>query len=161
MINVTNNLRNRRILQKISNTSSVGPSAQPNGFNLIDRRSPKRKRSETSKKSKHNTPISTGTGERMSKFTTEEIENSKRIFKSATPKYTADWYIKWVSSIIVLIAMSIRGVEGFQFYDLTLSIVGIFGWLIVSLIWKDRALILLNSIGLLLLMRNLIEYLYM
>ncbi len=97
----------------------------------------------------------------MSKFTTEEIENSKRIFKSATPKYTADWYIKWVSSIIVLIAMSIRGVEGFQFYDLTLSIVGIFGWLIVSLIWKDRALILLNSIGLLLLMRNLIEYLYM
>lgn len=97
----------------------------------------------------------------MSKFTTEEIENSKRIFKSATPKYTADWYIKWVSSVIVLIAMSIRGVEGFQFYDLTLSIVGIFGWLIVSLIWKDRALILLNSIGLLLLMRNLIEYLYM
>jgi hypothetical protein len=94
------------------------------------------------------------------KFTTEEIENSKRIFKSATPKYTADWYIKWVSSVIVLVAMSIRGVEGLQFYDLSLSIVGIFGWLIVSLIWKDRALILLNSIGLLLLMRNLIEYIY-
>jgi hypothetical protein len=163
VINVTNNLKNRRILQKISNTSSVDPSVQPNGFNLTDRRSPKRKRSETTKKSKHNTPILTGTGERMSnepKFTTEEIENSKRIFKSATPKYTADWYIKWVSSIIVLVAMSIRGVEGLQFYDLSLSIVGIFGWLIVSLIWKDRALILLNSIGLLLLMRNLIEYIY-
>ena len=28
------------------------------------------------------------------KFSPEEIENSKRIFKSATPKYTIDWYLK-------------------------------------------------------------------
>ena len=27
--------------------------------------------------------------------TVAEIKNSKRIFKSATPKYTADWYLKW------------------------------------------------------------------
>ena len=81
------------------------------------------------------------------KFTKEELENSKRIFKSATPKYTADWYIKWVSSVIVLMAMSIRGVPELIMYDLYLSVVGIFGWLIVSILWKDRALILLNSFG--------------
>ena len=93
------------------------------------------------------------------RFTQEEIENSKRIFKSATPKYTIDWYLKWFSSVFVLAAMSIRGVEGLQTYDLVLSIVGITGWLLVSFIWQDRALILLNSFGLLFLLRNLIEHL--
>ena len=38
-------------------------------------------------------------GESEAKYTAEEIANSKRIYKSATPKYTIDWYIKWVSSI--------------------------------------------------------------
>ena len=89
------------------------------------------------------------------KFTQEEIENSKRIFKSATPKYTPDWYIKWVASFLVLSAMSIRGVAGFELTDLLLSCVGVFLWLIVSFLWKDRALILLNGVGLLFLMRNL------
>ena len=41
-------------------------------------------------------------------FSQEELENSKRIFKSATPKYTLDWYLKWIASIFVLLAMSIR-----------------------------------------------------
>ena len=89
------------------------------------------------------------------KFSQEEIENSKRIFKSATPKYTADWYIKWVASAFVLAAMSIRGIPEYQLYDLYLSIIGIFGWVIVSILWKDRALIMLNSFGLLFLLRTL------
>ena len=89
------------------------------------------------------------------KFSQEEIENSKRIFKSATPKYTADWYIKWIASAFVLAAMSIRGIPEYQLYDLYLSIIGIFGWVIVSVLWKDRALIMLNSFGLLFLLRTL------
>ena len=93
----------------------------------------------------------------VKKFDEQELANSKRIFKSATPKYTADWYIKWISSVIVLAAMSMRGVPELQVYDLILSVVGIFGWLIVSILWKDRALIILNSFGLLFLLRNLIE----
>ena len=91
----------------------------------------------------------------QSKFSQEEIENSKRIFKSATPKYTADWYIKWIASVFVLSAMSVRGIEGYQLYDLYLSIIGITGWVIVSVLWKDRALIILNSFGLLFLLRTL------
>ena len=89
------------------------------------------------------------------KFELEEIANSKRIFKSATPKYTADWYIKWIASAFVLAAMSIRGIPEYQLYDLYLSIVGIFCWVIVSILWKDRALIMLNSFGLLFLLRTL------
>ena len=94
---------------------------------------------------------------KQNKYSLEEVANSKRIFKSATPKYTADWYLKWISSVIVLAAMSMRGVEGLQFYDLVLSVIGIFGWLLVSFIWRDRALILLNSFGLLFLLRNLTQ----
>jgi len=92
-------------------------------------------------------------------FAQEELEQSKRIFKSATPKYTADWYLKWISSVFVLAAMSIRGLEGLQLWDLSLSTIGIVGWLIVSVLWKDRALIILNSFGLLFLLRNLSEQL--
>ena len=86
----------------------------------------------------------------------KELKNSKRWFKSATPKYTPDWYIKWVSSIFILAAMSMRGVEGLQLYDLIFSITGVAGWLVVAAIWEDRSLIMLNSVGLLLLLKNLI-----
>ena len=94
------------------------------------------------------------------KVTKQELENSKRIFKSATPKYTVDWYIKWVASAFVLGAMSIRGVEGMAMVDLILSVIGIALWLIVSILWKDRALVLLNGVGLLFLIRSLAERLF-
>ena len=57
-------------------------------------------------------------------FTQEELENSKRIQKSATPKYTVDWYVKWIASIFILAALSMRGLEGLQIYDLVCSIIG-------------------------------------
>ena len=89
------------------------------------------------------------------KYKKEEVENSKRIFKSATPKYTLDWYIKWLASAVLLFAMSIRGMDGLELMDISLSLVGITGWLVVSILWKDRALIILNGVGLMFLVRNL------
>jgi hypothetical protein len=52
-----------------------------------------------------------------------------------------------------------RGIDGFQVYDLILSTVGVGLWLVVSVLWKDRALILLNGVGLLFLLRNTFELL--
>ena len=92
-------------------------------------------------------------------FTQEELENSKRIQKSATPKYTVDWYVKWIASIFILAALSMRGLDGLQIYDLCFSIIGIGLWLWVSIVWKDRALVMLNGVGLLFLLRNLFVYL--
>lgn len=89
------------------------------------------------------------------KFDKKELENSKRIFKSATPKQDVSWYIKWTASVFILMAMSIRGIEGLQFYDLVFSILGVAGWLVVSILWKDRALLILNGVGLIFLVRNL------
>ena len=89
-------------------------------------------------------------------FDPKEILNSKRIFKSATPKGDMSWYVKWISSFIIVTAMSLRGIEGMQFYDLILSIIGVSGWLWVGMIWKDRALIILNAVGLVILFKNLL-----
>ena len=81
------------------------------------------------------------------KFDLEELKNSKRIFKSATPKGDMSWYVKWISSFIIVTAMSLRGIEGMQIYDL-------------SLLWKDRALIILNAVGLAFLIKNLITAIF-
>lgn len=68
-----------------------------------------------------------------------------------------DWYVKWVASISLLIGMLIRGIEGLQIYDLTFSTAGITLWLWVSILWKDRALIIVNTVGVLLLLRNVFQ----
>lgn len=90
-------------------------------------------------------------------YNKEELLHSKRIFKSATPKYTLDWYLKWIASVFVLIAMSMRGIEEYIMWDLYLSLMGISLWLWVSVLWQDRALIMLNGAGLLFLIRNIVE----
>ena len=73
-----------------------------------------------------------------------------------TDKKDTAWFIKWISSFIVITAMSLRGIEGMQVYDLGLSIVGVADWLCVGMLWKDRALIILNAVGLVLLIKNLL-----
>ena len=77
-----------------------------------------------------------------------------------TKDKSLDWYVKWVASITLLIGMSVRGVEGLHMYDLTFSTIGITLWLWVSILWQDRALIIVNTVGVLLLLRNLIQYLH-
>ena len=92
------------------------------------------------------------------KFSKEELENSKRIYKSATPKLTFDWYIKWVSSVLLILAMFARGFEELKLVDLIFSTLGCAGWLVVSLIWKDRALIILNSLAVFVLGSGIVRY---
>ena len=73
-----------------------------------------------------------------------------------TNKKDTAWYIKWTASFTIICAMSLRGIEGMQFIDLILSIFGVAGWLWVGMLWKDRALIILNAVGLFLLVKNLL-----
>jgi len=89
-------------------------------------------------------------------FHPDEIKNSNRIQKSATPKQDLSWYIKWTASVFILSSMSIRGIEGLQLYDIVLSLIGVSGWMVVGLLWKDRALILLNGVGIIFFVRTLL-----
>ena len=100
-----------------------------------------------------NVTIETDKGQ---EFTVGEIKHSNRIVKSATPKQDLSWYVKWIASFFILTSMSIRGVEGLQMYDLILSLIGVSGWMWVGFLWKDRALILLNGVGIILFLNTLI-----
>ena len=71
----------------------------------------------------------------------------ERIRRFTTPKQTKDWYIKWAASVLILIAMVLRATGDYPFTDMCLSLVGCIGWLVVAMLWKDRALIVLNSIA--------------
>ena len=84
----------------------------------------------------------------------EEIANSKRIFKSATPKYTLDWYIKWISSIILMIGMLLTSNNIYPL-NLYFHFIGIGGWLIVGMLWNDRSLIVINTFSLAMLATSL------
>lgn len=90
-------------------------------------------------------------------FTVGEIKNSNRIQKSATPKQDLSWYIKWTSSCFILASMSIRGIPELATWDISLSLIGVTGWMWVGFLWKDRALILLNGVGILLFARTLLQ----
>ena len=41
----------------------------------------------------------------------------------------------------------LRTTQEYMFLDLTLSCIGAFGWLIVGVMWKDRSLIILNTVA--------------
>ena len=101
-----------------------------------------------------NVVIKTAKGQ---EYTVGEIKHSKRITKSATPKQDLSWYIKWTASCFILASMSMRGIDGLQLVDLVLSLVGVTGWMIVGILWKDRALMLLNGVGIILFTRTLFQ----
>tara|TARA_R100001443_G_scaffold28575_1_gene41727 strand:+ start:4794 stop:5060 length:267 start_codon:yes stop_codon:yes gene_type:complete len=77
--------------------------------------------------------------------------------KFKTPKLTLDWYIKWASSLIILVAMSLRSTGEFPFADMCLSFVGCAGWIAMGVIWKDRAILILNSVACFILLTGIIK----
>lgn len=69
-----------------------------------------------------------------------------------------DWYLKWVASIMILVSLAMRSAgPEFRFYDLVFGSVGVLLWTWVSVIWRDRALIMLNGISGFLLISTLLR----
>lgn len=56
------------------------------------------------------------------------------------------WYIKWISSILMIITMSLTAVNIYPF-NVFLGLISSVGWTYVSIRWNDRALIILNTIA--------------
>ncbi len=70
----------------------------------------------------------------------------KDMIKKLTPIGTLDWYIKWIASIIILIGMCLTSIN-FMPYNLFFHFVGVMGWLVVGVMWHDRALMVVNSVA--------------
>ena len=75
-----------------------------------------------------------------------DIMSDKNHLEKATPLHTKDWYIKWVSSIVLLAGMILTAQNIFPL-NLYVNITGLLGWLAVSIMWNDRALIIINAVG--------------
>jgi len=72
--------------------------------------------------------------------------NSSRVYKKITPKGDLSWYIKWTGSVFLIVAMMMTSVNIFPL-NLYVALVGMTGWLIVGILWHDRALIVLNAVS--------------
>ena len=64
-----------------------------------------------------------------------------------TPTHTKDWYIKWVSSVILIGGMLLNASNVYPI-NLYVTAVGIAGWVIVGYMWKDRSIMILNTVAL-------------
>jgi len=71
----------------------------------------------------------------------------KLAIKKVTPRYDLSWYIKWTSSIFLLVGMSLVGIGGYEPWNMVMSLIGVVGWMVVGMLWHDRSLILLNAIA--------------
>jgi|TARA_B100000035_G_scaffold312027_1_gene322652 hypothetical protein len=73
--------------------------------------------------------------------------NSSRVYKKVTPRGDLSWYIKWASSVTLIIAMLFTSANMFP-VNLWIANIGFVGWLIVGMLWHDRSLIVLNAVSL-------------
>mgnify|MGYP006180439027 FL=1 len=66
------------------------------------------------------------------------------------PDKDLSWCIKWIASLGLLgslLARSIGGEGGYYVLDNSLNFIGVFGWLVVGLLWRDKSIILSQFAG--------------
>ena len=77
--------------------------------------------------------------------------------KKLSPTHTLDWYIKWIASVF-LIAGVILTSNNIYPLNLFFHAAGMFGWFIVSILWNDRALLVINAVSLAILINGLVAH---
>jgi len=77
--------------------------------------------------------------------------------KKLAPTHTLDWYIKWIASVF-LIAGVILTSNNIYPLNLFFHAIGMFGWFVVSILWNDRALLVINAVSLAILINGLVAH---
>jgi len=81
----------------------------------------------------------------------------KRDINKVTPLHDLSWYVKWISVAFVIGGWLCTSANLFP-WNMFFQITGVAGWLWVGYLWHDRALIVLNSIGVSLLGLGILKY---
>ena len=84
-------------------------------------------------------------------------ENNK--VHKVTPKGDLSWYVKWISVFVVIVGWLLHSVNLYP-YNIIVQVIGVAGWLWVGYLWHDRALIVLNSIGVAVLSIGILKYFF-
>ena len=74
-----------------------------------------------------------------------KVRNVEKKVSKVTPLHDLTWYVKWVSTLLVIASVVCRSLE-LHLYDMVVSLLGVVGWTFVGLRWNDRALTLLNTV---------------
>ena len=74
-----------------------------------------------------------------------------------TPLHDLSWYIKWISSFILLAGMMLTSFEVVP-YNLYFHLTGVMGWFVVGMLWHDRSLIVLNAVAVAVFTMGIIKY---
>ena len=85
--------------------------------------------------------------------------NSTRVFKKITPKGDISWYTKWASSVLIIIAMALTSANLYPI-NIVFHLLGVSGWLVVGMLWHDRALIFLNGVAIFVFATGLLNHYY-
>jgi len=67
--------------------------------------------------------------------------------------------IKWISSVLIIISMILTASGDYHPWNLYIAVPATVGWVIVSFCWKDKSLILMNTIALTIYMLGITKYL--
>ena len=84
-------------------------------------------------------------------------KQATRFTSKVTPYRDLSWYIKWVGTFFILAAISVRASMWSSELDFVFSLIGTVLWLIVGLMWHDRAIIVINAAAAVLLSIGLIN----
>jgi len=85
-----------------------------------------------------------------------ELKTHEIATKTVTPTSGLSWYLKWFSSVIIIIGILLTSNNLYP-WNMMFHGVGLLGWLIVAILWNDRALLVVNSVGLALLANGLLN----
>ncbi len=79
--------------------------------------------------------------------------------KKVTPVHDLSWYIKWVATVFVIVGASFNAFY-IEPYNIFILLIGTALWLIVGLLWFDRALIVVNAGILAIYTAGILSYFY-
>ena len=77
--------------------------------------------------------------------------------KKLAPTHTFDWYVKWIASILLIVGVILTSNNIYPL-NLFFHAAGMFGWFIVSILWNDRALLVINAVSLAILINGLVAH---
>jgi len=87
----------------------------------------------------------------------KEHENPSTTSTPSKQQHPLSWYGKWASSIVLIIAMIFTANNVYPL-NLFFHLIGIAGWLWVSILWNDRALIVVNAVAIAIYANGLVAY---
>ena len=85
----------------------------------------------------------------------------KRRIESVTPKGDLSWYVKWISSVFIILGMMMTSLD-ISLYPINLffHLIGVSGWFVVGMLWHDRSLIVVNGIAMTIFMMGIIKHFF-